>query len=131
MEFEHDGNFTTTDIETVCQEEDNLVLNSNLELDLQIEQMIEKNEGLWQCKVCDKIMQHKRDIVRHAEAHIEGVSHACGICNKTLSTKNSLRKHISTIHSDLLVTCSVCGKSGMKKNDFTRHKAKGCNESSI
>jgi hypothetical protein len=28
-----------------------LALNTNYELDLQIEQMIEKNEGLWKCKV--------------------------------------------------------------------------------
>ena len=38
-----------SDVALVQTEQDNLVLKTNLELDLQIEQMIEKNEGLWQC----------------------------------------------------------------------------------
>ena len=44
----------STDVAFVKTEEYNLVLDTNLELDLQIEQMIEKNEGLRQCKVCGK-----------------------------------------------------------------------------
>ena len=54
----------------------------NHELDLQIDGMIEKNEGLWRCKVCGKTNKQKIDTKRHAEAHIEGVSHACHICRK-------------------------------------------------
>ena len=38
--------FDTSDVAFVQTDEVNLVLNTNLELDLQIQQMIEKNEGL-------------------------------------------------------------------------------------
>merc|ERR1719186_325747 len=43
--------FYNIDVALVPTEEDTLVLNTNLELDLQIEKMIEKKEGVWQCKV--------------------------------------------------------------------------------
>ena len=42
-----------TEVDTVL-DGNNLELNINHELNLQIEQTIEKNEGLWKCKVCGK-----------------------------------------------------------------------------
>jgi len=101
--------------------EDNLVLNTNL--DLQIEQMIEKNEGLWQCKVCGKTSRPKNIIKRHAETHIEGVSHSCHICNKTLSNRPSLKVHIINAHSELSFTCNNCGNTGMTKMAYKKHKS--------
>ena len=80
------------------KEEDKLVLSTNLEFNLQIEQMMEKNEGLWQCKVCGKTASHKTTIKQHAETHIEGVSYSCHICNKTFSAKHNLGRHISNFH---------------------------------
>ena len=100
-----------------------MVNTSLLELDLQIEQMIEKNEGLWQCKMCGKSSSQKQDIQRHSEMHIDGFTHSCHICNKTLSTRHSLRLHIGTLHSEL--SCKVCGKSGMNKVNLFHHK-KSC-----
>ena len=102
-------------------EEDNLVLNTNL--DLQIEQMIEKNEGLWKCKVCGKTSRPKNIIKRHAETHIEGVSHSCHICNKTLSNRPSLKVHIINAHSELSFTCNNCGNTGMTKMAYKKHKS--------
>merc|ERR1719186_254137 len=118
---EMDDTFANSDVALVQTEEDNLVLNTNLELDLQIEQMIEKNGGLWQCKVCGKTAKDKSHIREHAETHIEGVSHSCHICSKTLSTRNSLRKHIKN-HTELSFTCNICGKSGMNKMGYKSHK---------
>ena len=110
---------------TVCDtvlDGNTLALNTNKELDLQIEQMTEKNEGLRKCKVCGKTAARKGGIRRHAETHIEGVSHACHICKKIFSTRNNLQYHISAIHSEL-VSCDLCGKSGMNKQAY-RHKFK-------
>ena len=80
-------------------EEKNLVLNTNLELDLQIEQMMEKNGHLWQCKVCGKTSRDKTSIKMHTETHIVGASHTCDICNKTCPNRNSLRVHKQRNHN--------------------------------
>eukprot|EP00092_Neocalanus_flemingeri_P033561 GFUD01036484.1.p1 GENE.GFUD01036484.1~~GFUD01036484.1.p1 ORF type:complete len:277 (+),score=66.25 GFUD01036484.1:75-905(+) len=106
----------------VLREEHNLVLNTNLEIDLQTEQMIEKSEGLWQCKVCGKTSKLKQITRRHAERHIEGVSHSCHICKKTFSTRNSVKGHIINSHSEFSFTCTMCGKSGMNKMANYSHK---------
>ena len=114
--------FHNNDFTVVKTEEASPELITNLKLDLQIEQMIEKNEGLWQCKVCGKSSNNKYDLKAHAETHIEGVSHTCHICNKTLSTRESLRKHISNIHSESSLSCNICGKSGMNRKALMNHK---------
>merc|ERR1712129_43698 len=88
------------------------ITDSNHELDLQIEGMVEKNEGLWICKVCGKTATLKGQVKVHAETHIEGVSHACHLCNTKASTRQNLRVHISRQHSELF-SCDVCGRSGM------------------
>ena len=101
--------------------EENPQLNPNNEILLQIEQIIEKNEGLWKCKVCAKTATKKNHIKNHAETHIEGVSHACNGCSKLFSTRVSLQMHISKIHSEKY-SCAICEKSGMNKGTYNRHK---------
>ena len=78
-----------------------LALHTNNQIDFQIEQMIEKNEGMWKCKVCAKIANRKQDIERLAETHIEGVSHVCHIRSKTFKTRDTLLYHSYNIHSEL------------------------------
>merc|ERR1712098_977057 len=79
--------------------EANVQLGANNELLLQVNEMIEKNEGVWRCKVCGKMM--KRD--------------------KTFPNRFGLGKHISGIHSELF-SCNICGKSGMNKESLRHHK---------
>merc|ERR1712129_560131 len=90
------------------------MINKDVELDFQIKEIIEKNEGLWRCKLCGKTSTGKSNAQRHAETHIDGVSHACHICNKTFSTRPCLQSHISRQHSDLF-SCDICGKTGMNR----------------
>ena len=49
-----------------------------------LESMIEKVNGSWSCKICgnNKIRNNKTDYTRHAEIHLEGVSHPCKLCGK-------------------------------------------------
>ena len=113
-----------SDVALVKTEKEDVVIIKNIELDLQIEQIIEKHEGLWQCKVCGKTIQSrnsKQNMRDHAEIHIKGISHSCNMCDKTFSTRHSLRSHKS-YHSELLFTCNVCGKSGMNKMSYANHK---------
>ena len=102
-------------------EKNNPALNMNREVELQIEQIIEKNEGLWECKVCGRTTTKKRIIQTHAETHIEGVPHVCHICSKTFGSRHNLRMHISNNHSELF-TCDICGKSGMNRLAHKNHK---------
>ena len=92
--------------------ESNIVLDTNSELDIQIEEMIEKHEYLWKCKVCDKTSKQKCNIKHHVETHIEGMSHACKICGRTFPNRLGVQMHMSNIHTQL-ISCEVCGKTGM------------------
>ena len=94
----------------------------NHELDLQIERMIERSEGIWRCPHCNKSATKKEHIKIHAETHIEGVSHTCHICSKTCSTRNSLKMHITDNHSQLSFSCNICDKSGMNRKALMNHK---------
>ena len=85
-------------LDQIQTEGDNLDLNT-FELDLKIKEMIEKNEGLWQCKVCDLTLKHKGHMKSHVETHMEGVTHTCHICHKSYSTRNSLQQHNIRKHS--------------------------------
>ena len=115
--------FSTSDGTLATIDENNLPLTTKNEVKLQIDQMIEKIEGLWNCNVCGHTSAKKQDIQNHTERHIVGVSHACHICNKIFSTRNNLNVHISGIHSEL-VCCDICGKSGMNKQTYRNHKKK-------
>merc|ERR1719245_754846 len=95
--------------------ETNLNQETNSLLDNQIDAMIEKQEGMWKCKVCSKISKNIGHIKEHAETHIEGMSHICQICSKTFPNRPGLRFHILRIHSQL-ISCDVCGRTGLNKS---------------
>ena len=120
--LEFTDTFEKDEIAVVNTEEDKVVLNTNIELDLQIEEMIEKNEGMWKCKVCGKTTRVKRDLCRHTETHIKGLSHKCHLCNSTASTRVSLQMHLQNFHCELAFDCDICGKVGMNKIAYNNQK---------
>ena len=91
-------------------DEDNLQQRFRRDLSFQINEMIEKNEGVWRCKICGKTALSRQSTQRHAETHIEGMSHACTICGKTFTSTHRLTTHISGIHSELF-SCDLCEKN--------------------
>ena len=99
---------------------------TNTELSLRINEMIEKNEGVWRCKICGKTTSVSFIMRTHAETHIEGMSHACHICSKTFSNRPCLRNHISDIHSELF-SCDICEKTGMNRKAYRMHKLRNHN----
>ena len=103
-------------------DEQNYVNDSNLELDLQIEQLMVKEDRAWKCTVCGEISNEKAKIKRHTEKHIQGMSNMCNLCSKTFATRHSLQTHNNNIHCNSLLTCNICGKTGMNKMTFQNHK---------
>ena len=72
---------------------------------LKIDTMIETHiEGEYKCKVCGKINRHvdnthaKRDLRRHIETHLEGISYPCKLCGKVSRSSNALRIHVTSYH---------------------------------
>jgi hypothetical protein len=114
--------FDTKEFGEIPSDDINDVESTNDELDLQLDEMFEKNGGLWQCKVCGKTTKHKNLMKNHAETHIEGISHTCHICSKPSPTRHALNVHISNVHSQQLFNRNNCGKSDMKKMTFKKHK---------
>ena len=108
-------------------DEGNLQVNANNELRQQINEIIEKNEGVWVCKICGKTASRNSGIRKHAEIHLEGMVHTCHICSKTFQNRNCLNTHISDIHSKSF-SCDICGKTGMNRMSYRNHK-QGCNAS--
>ena len=65
----------------------------------QIENMIEKYEGVWTCKACGKTASQKCNIRTHVETHhLNDFSHHCDVCGKSCRSKNALNVHKSTYH---------------------------------
>jgi len=109
----------------LVKDDTSVTLKTNDQINFQVEEMIEGFAGGSRCKVCGKTADTKQVIRRHAETHIEGVSHDCSICSKTFSIRRNLKQHIYNIHSELL-SCDVCGKSEMNRKAHYKHKMK-CN----
>ena len=103
-------------------DKENLQLSTNNELDLQINEMIEKNGGVWRCKICGKTTTRHADIRKHTETHIEGMSHACDICSKIFQNRHGLKTHISNIHSELFL-CDTCEKNRNEQTFIQRAQA--------
>merc|ERR1712129_364274 len=69
--------FDTNDCSLVKTEEIIHTSNTKKGIALQIDRIIEKDDGLWICKVCGKSTLKNTNIRTHAERHIEGVSYTC------------------------------------------------------
>ena len=91
------------------EENDNAFLgamNLNFTLDTQeeseikskISEMLQKVDGNLACTVCGKVGRDVRNMRRHAETHIDGLSYPCNICDKTFRSKNALNCHVYGYH---------------------------------
>ena len=66
------------------------------DLNDKLDSMVEKVNGNWTCTVCGKTsnLNKRNDVRRHAETHVEGVSHPCNYCDKIFRCSNALRMHL-------------------------------------
>ena len=70
------------------------------DLNDKLDSMVDKLNGIWTCTVCGKSSKSnsRNDMRRHAETHVEGMSHPCNYCDKTFRCSNALRMHIRKYH---------------------------------
>ena len=72
-------------------------------LKVQIQSMMENTtdydgENKWKCTVCAKVTRFQRDMRRHIETHIEGVSYPCNLCGAVKRSSNALNIHKTRDH---------------------------------
>ena len=69
------------------------------EVKMKVKEMIIKNsDGTLNCSTCDKVGTDIRNMQRHVELHIEGISYNCSHCDQTFRSKNALNLHLSRKH---------------------------------
>ena len=104
-----------------CGDEVSKSMKTNEDLKNEINQIIEKNEGVWKCRLCEKTTYTNSAMRDHAESHITGMKHACHLCTKTFTSRPNLRTHVSHMHKGVF-DCDMCGKSGMNRITSQNHK---------
>jgi hypothetical protein len=78
-------------------EENEPLIDNGSNISEQIGFIMQREDGMWTCKVCGKKTKLKGDMKRHAEIHIEGLSFPCKICGKNSKSSESLRKHLRSM----------------------------------
>jgi len=68
------------------------------EIKSKISEMLRKVDGNLTCTMCGKVGRDVRNMRRHAETHIDGLSYPCNICDKTFRNKHQLQCHKSSYH---------------------------------
>ena len=53
------------------------------EVNRKINEILVKEEDYYRCTACDKMSKDVRNIKRHVEIHIDGLSYECQVCNNT------------------------------------------------
>ena len=101
------------------------IANKNHDLDEKLGRIIERSQGLWKCKVCNKTSSKKSNILKHAETHMQGIKHTCNICMKTYPTRPGLESHVSDVHSKLF-SCKICGRTDMNKKALRQSHKRHC-----
>jgi len=55
---------------------------------------------IWSCGVCQKYLNHKRDLMRHIESfHIDTTPYLCTHCEAQFNTKRSVQRHTLAVHN--------------------------------
>ena len=75
-----------------------VTLEDNSQAEEKIEGLISRDDGVSLCRVCGYRSNRNRDVRRHVEIHIEGLSYPCSVCEKTFKTTKSLLRHRSKYH---------------------------------
>lgn len=91
-------------------------------LSLHLDEHVAKEEGDFQCEVCNRIFGNLRLFRIHKRIHYPQVkSWSCETCNKKYSSRNLLEEHINTHTGARPHVCETCNKNFASKYTYKAH----------
>ncbi|XP_076680788.1 uncharacterized protein LOC143375490 isoform X3 [Andrena cerasifolii] len=92
------------------------------ELSLHLDDHVAKEEGDFQCEICNRIFSNLRLFRIHKRIHYPQVkSWPCETCGKRYSSRNLLEEHINTHTGVRPYVCENCGKDFASKYTYKAH----------
>ncbi|XP_076644623.1 uncharacterized protein LOC143354426 [Halictus rubicundus] len=92
------------------------------ELSLHLDDHVAKEDGDFQCEICNRIFSNLRLFRIHKRIHYPQVkSWPCETCGKRYSSKNLLEEHINTHTGVRPYVCENCGKDFASKYTYKAH----------
>nr|XP_050856936.1 zinc finger protein 724-like [Vespula vulgaris]XP_050856943.1 zinc finger protein 724-like [Vespula vulgaris]XP_050856953.1 zinc finger protein 724-like [Vespula vulgaris] len=92
------------------------------ELSLHLDEHVAKEEGDFQCEICNRIFSNLRLFRIHKRIHYPQVkSWPCETCGKRYSSRNLLEEHINTHTGTRPYVCETCGKNFASKYTYKAH----------
>ena len=73
----------------------------SLEIEQKINENIEEREdGTFRCKVCNRINKNRGTMGHHIESHMEGVEFGCLMCDQKFRSRHYLSKHVCPVYTE-------------------------------
>lgn len=92
------------------------------ELSLHLDDHVAKEEGDFQCEICNRIFSNLRLFRIHKRIHYPQVkSWPCDMCGKRYSSKNLLEEHMNTHMGVRPYVCETCNKDFTSKYTYKAH----------
>ncbi|XP_072761012.1 uncharacterized protein [Anoplolepis gracilipes] len=92
------------------------------ELSLHLDDHVAKEEGDFQCEICNRIFSNLRLFRIHKRIHYPQVkSWPCDTCGKRYSSKNLLEEHMNTHIGVRPYVCGTCNKDFASKYTYKAH----------
>ncbi|XP_011157841.1 zinc finger protein 2 homolog [Solenopsis invicta] len=92
------------------------------ELSLHLDDHVAKEEGDFQCEICNRIFSNLRLFRIHKRIHYPQVkSWPCDTCGKKYNSKNLLEEHMNTHMGVRPYVCETCGKDFASKYTYKAH----------
>lgn len=92
------------------------------ELSLHLDDHVAKEEGDFQCEICNRIFSNLRLFRIHKRIHYPQVkSWPCHTCGKRYNSKNLLEEHMNTHTGIRPYVCETCGKDFASKYTYKAH----------
>ena len=63
------------------------------EVNQKIKELLFKESDMYKCTVCGKMSKDNRNMKRHVEVHIDGLSYQCSLCDKTFRSGHAFSMH--------------------------------------
>ncbi|XP_011506031.1 PREDICTED: zinc finger protein 502-like isoform X2 [Ceratosolen solmsi marchali] len=115
LKDEHDTRLYICDI---CGDQ----FRKRTELSHHLDDHVAKEEGDFQCEVCNRIFSNLRLFRIHKRIHYPQVkSWTCETCGKRYSSKNLLEEHTNTHTGNRPYICEICGKDFASKYTHRAH----------